>query len=102
MKSEDIFNSLANPNSHTRSLSAVPNNIENRVDLAFDLHNSSQKINDLIYVNPFSFKFFKDNPFKLKERTYPIDFGFKDIYTYSVLLEIPELTNLSNFLKIKC
>lgn len=90
VKPEDIFNALAHPNSHTRSLSAVPNSTENKLDIKFDLFNSSQKINDLIYVNPFSFKFFEENPFKLKERTYPIDFGYKDAYTYNISLEIPE------------
>lgn len=90
VRPENIFNSLSNPNSHTRSLSAVPENKEDAVNLTFLLHNSSQKINDLIYVNPFSFKFFGQNPFKLKERTYPIDFGYKDLYTYNIILEIPE------------
>lgn len=90
VKSEDIFNSLSIPNSQTRSLSAVPESKPNEASITFDLNNSSQKINDLIYINPFSFRFFSDNPFKLKERTYPIDFGFKDAYTYNISLEIPE------------
>ncbi|WP_029037989.1 DUF3857 domain-containing protein [Salinimicrobium xinjiangense] len=90
IKPEEIFNSLSNPNDHTRSLSAVPNSMPNEVSIKFALHNSSQKINDLIYINPFSFKFFSENPFKLQERTYPIDFGYKDAYTYNVSLEIPE------------
>lgn len=90
VKPEEIFNSLSNPNSHTRSLSAVPEKTANKVDIKFDLYNSSQKINDLIYINPFSFKFFQENPFKLKERTYPIDFGYKDAYTYNISLEIPK------------
>ncbi|WP_274185610.1 DUF3857 domain-containing protein [Flavivirga sp. 57AJ16] len=37
---------------------------------------------DHIYLNPFFVKFFNENPFKLEERTYPIDFGYKDIYIY--------------------
>jgi hypothetical protein len=94
---EEIFQSLTNANSHTRSLIAVPENVENQVNITFNLHNSSQKINDLIYVNPFSFKFFKENPFKLKERTYPIDFGYKDIYTYNISLVIPETYEFVEF-----
>ncbi|MBV7270197.1 DUF3857 domain-containing protein [Winogradskyella luteola] len=50
-------------------------------------------IGNKIYLNPFVFKFFKENPFKLQERTYPIDFGYKDIYTYAMKLELGE--NLS-------
>ncbi|WP_029034647.1 hypothetical protein [Salinimicrobium terrae] len=87
---DEIFSALSNPNSHTRSLATVPNKDQDKVDITFALHNSSQKINDLIYINPFSFKFFSENPFKLKERTYPIDFGYKDVYTYNIILEIPE------------
>lgn len=41
-----------------------------------------------IYLNPFLFKFFTENPFKLQERTYPIDFGYKDAYLYMLKLEI--------------
>ncbi len=37
---------------------------------------------DNIYLNPFFVKFFSENPFKLQERTYPIDFGYKDTYFY--------------------
>jgi hypothetical protein len=41
-----------------------------------------------IYLNPFLIKFFSENPFKLQERTYPIDFGYKDSYYYSFKLQI--------------
>tara|TARA_R110002049_G_scaffold38978_1_gene120325 strand:+ start:12846 stop:13235 length:390 start_codon:yes stop_codon:yes gene_type:complete len=37
---------------------------------------------DNIYLTPFYIKFFKENPFKLQERTYPIDFGYQDTYNY--------------------
>ena len=89
----EIFNTLTTPNTHTRSRKAeylLKNNTAEALDLTFDLDNASQKINDLIYVNPFSFAFFGENPFQLKERHYPIDFGYRDAYSYSVHLEIPE------------
>jgi len=41
---------------------------------------------DNIYLNPFFTTFFKENPFKLQERTYPIDFGYKDTYYYVLKL----------------
>ncbi|EDP69868.1 transglutaminase-like enzyme; cysteine protease [Flavobacteriales bacterium ALC-1] len=41
-----------------------------------------------IYLNPFLIKFFEENPFKLQERTYPIDFGYKDIYSYVMLIDL--------------
>lgn len=43
---------------------------------------------DNVYLNPFVFKFFKENPFKLQERTYPIDFGYKNSFLYSMQLDL--------------
>ena len=43
---------------------------------------------DNVYLNPFIFKFFKENPFKLQERTYPIDFGYKNSFLYSMQLDL--------------
>lgn len=45
---------------------------------------------DKIYLNPFIVKFFDVNPFKLQERTYPIDFGYKDSYTYMLNIDLGE------------
>lgn len=47
-------------------------------------------IGNKIYLNPFIIKFFEENPFKLQERSYPIDFGYKDIYTYSMSIDLDE------------
>lgn len=66
------------------------NDPDNNLEFKFSLKNGSQKINDKIYINPFSFKFFEKNPLNLEKRTYPIDFGYKDAYIYSVQIEIPE------------
>lgn len=41
-------------------------------------------IDGIIYFDPFIFKFFTKNPFQLQQRTYPIDFGYKDSYLYSI------------------
>ncbi|MFD2823871.1 DUF3857 domain-containing protein [Lacinutrix iliipiscaria] len=48
----------------------------------------AEVIADHIYLDPFVFKFFTKNPFKLQERTYPIDFGYKDAYLYSFELDL--------------
>ena len=45
---------------------------------------------DNVYLNPFVFKFFKENPFKLQERTYPIDFGYKNSFLYSMQLDLSD------------
>ncbi len=56
----------------------------------YDVTYEDNLIADKIYLNPFLFKFFNENPFKLQERTYPIDFGYKDVYFYSMKLNFGE------------
>jgi hypothetical protein len=48
-----------------------------------------------IYLNPFLVKFFDENPFKLQERTYPIDFGYKDTFYYSFKLKVNDNYTIS-------
>ncbi|WP_299335573.1 DUF3857 domain-containing protein [uncultured Psychroserpens sp.] len=69
----------------------------------FHIEMTPEVIGDVIYINPFLFKFFKENPFKLQERSYPIDFGYKDAYVYRIKInmadsyqikELPEPINL--------
>ncbi|MCF6296684.1 MAG: DUF3857 and transglutaminase domain-containing protein [Flavobacteriaceae bacterium] len=43
---------------------------------------------DKTYLDPFLTKFFDKNPFNLQERTYPIDFGYKDAYLYSFKIDL--------------
>lgn len=43
-----------------------------------------------IYLDPFFFKFYSTNPFKLQNRTYPVDFGYKDSYYYTISLDVGE------------
>jgi hypothetical protein len=45
-------------------------------------------VEDKTYLDPFITKFFDKNPFKLQERTYPIDFGYKDAYLYSFKIDL--------------
>lgn len=45
---------------------------------------------DKIYFNPFIYKFYEDNPFKLKERTYPVDFGYKQAFLYTLELDLSD------------
>ncbi len=52
--------------------------------------NDDEIIEDKIYLDPFIFKFFSKNPFKLQQRTYPIDFGYKDAYLYSFELDLSD------------
>ena len=52
-------------------------------------------IGNKVYFNPFIFKFFDENPFKLQERNYPIDFGYKDIYQYSMEIDLKNQLKVS-------
>lgn len=45
-------------------------------------------VDNKIYLNPFLIKFFKTNPFKLQQRTYPIDFGYKDSFISSIQIDL--------------
>ncbi|NRD21164.1 DUF3857 domain-containing protein [Winogradskyella eckloniae] len=76
-------------------------NIENHKVVDFDNSKSEIKenleitvepefIGNKIYLNPFLLTFFDENPFKLQERSYPIDFGYKDIYMYSMKINLDE------------
>ena len=49
---------------------------------------------DIQYLNPFFTKFFAETPFKLQERTYPIDFGYKDTYFYMFKLNFDNNFNV--------
>jgi hypothetical protein len=59
-----------------------------------DMSMEPEVIGNKIYLNPFVFKFFEENPFKLQERTYPIDFGYKDIYAYIMKLDLGDNLNV--------
>ncbi len=89
----DIFKEITHPIESTYATNVEVSNKENlseKLEVKFSLENRSQKINDKIYFNPFSFKFFTENPFHSESRSYPIDFGYKDSYLYMASIEIPE------------
>ncbi|RNC79806.1 MAG: DUF3857 domain-containing protein [Winogradskyella sp.] len=68
-----------------------------------ELIHDEEFVGDKIYFNPFVYRFFNENPFKLELRTYPIDFGYKQAYLYSMevdlgdKLKVMEIPGDSNF-----
>ena len=54
----------------------------------FNLSVEPELIGENIYLNPFLFKYITENPFKLQERTYPIDFGYKEAYLYNFKIDL--------------
>ncbi|WP_040279990.1 DUF3857 domain-containing protein [Psychroserpens damuponensis] len=57
-------------------------------NLDFQIEHAPDEVGNTIYINPYVFKFFDKNPFQLQERSYPIDFGYKDTYTYGIQINI--------------
>ena len=51
---------------------------------------------DVIILNPFINSKISNNPFKLKERTYPIDFGYPRSFQFMLKLEIPKKYKISS------
>ena len=46
--------------------------------------------NSTLYIDPFIIKHFRNNPFKLESRNYPIDFGYNRNYVCYIKLLVPE------------
>jgi hypothetical protein len=57
----------------------------------------NESLGSKIRINPFLFDRMKENPFKLKERFYPVDFGYTKKINYSLSLQIPENYKISQF-----
>lgn len=56
---------------------------------------------DMVRVNPFFYFRVDSNPFKLDERTYPVDFAYPRSYTYTARIDIPEGYEISSLPKEK-
>lgn len=57
---------------------------------AFNLDNQVDVINDKIYFSPMFFMATEENPFKLNERNYPVDFSYPWQEKYIINVNIPE------------
>ena len=56
----------------------------------FDITIESNLNNNLLMLNPFLISRIKENPFKLKIRSYPVDFAYPRAINYNLSLKIPE------------
>tara|TARA_B100000795_G_C22803435_1_gene443265 strand:- start:2787 stop:4736 length:1950 start_codon:yes stop_codon:yes gene_type:complete len=61
----------------------------------------SEALGNKIRINPFLFDRIKENPFKLKERNYPIDFAHSRKNNYYLKLEVPVAYNIVRLPKSK-
>ena len=58
--------------------------------IQFTRENQADIIGDKIYISPLLFLTTNENPFKLKERLYPIDYGSAWKNDYKISIQIPE------------
>lgn len=56
----------------------------------FSADNQTDVIGNKIYISPLLFHAFDENPFKSKEREYPIDFVFPKTENYQISFTLPE------------
>ncbi|OKL41963.1 DUF3857 domain-containing protein [Pontibacter flavimaris] len=67
------------------------NDLQSTLDITYSISvNGSGRSNDIIYLNPMLGRGEKENPFKLQERLYPVDFGTPIDETYICNFTIPE------------
>ncbi|AKD02219.1 DUF3857 domain-containing protein [Pontibacter korlensis] len=67
------------------------NDLNTPLDITYNISVSgSGRSNDIIYLNPMLGRGEKENPFKLTERLYPVDFGTPIDETYICNFTIPE------------
>lgn len=64
--------------------------IEETFKELFDITIESNLNNNLLILNPFLISRIKENPFKLKIRSYPVDFAYPRAINYNLSLKIPE------------
>ncbi|MEJ8803069.1 DUF3857 domain-containing protein [Pontibacter sp. H249] len=67
------------------------NNINGALNITYNITaGGSGQVNDVIYLNPMMGHGEKENPFKLKERMYPVDFGMPIDETYICRFVLPD------------
>ncbi|MGG8496794.1 hypothetical protein ACQY1Q_10280 [Tenacibaculum sp. TC6] len=68
-----------------------------RENYSFTLDTSEK--NGEFRINPFLISKLSENPFKLKKRDYPVDFGYPREYTYILTIPVPEGYTIKELLK---
>ncbi len=94
---ENNHNTL-NIKNHNIESEKSENKFQENYEIVFE-DNEDIQIGDKVYLDPFIYKFFDKNPFKLQERTYPIDFGYKNTYSYSLKIDLGDLYEVIEYPK---
>ncbi len=73
-------------NYENKQLKQLDSTLTERFDIEFE---AVETIGNEIYVNPFLYKY-KNNPFQLEERNYPVNFGYKINDVTKTSIELPD------------
>ncbi len=65
-------------------------NIEKPYSIEYTVTNSSEYINDKIYLSPFLYETLEENPLKQNSRRYPIDMVYPSLKIYYAGIKIPD------------
>lgn len=71
-------------------------NIDKPLTELFDIIIESDLDGKIVILNPFINSKITKNPFQLKERTYPVDFGYPKNFQFTLALTIPEHFKVSS------
>lgn len=59
------------------------------VEYAASIEDMVEEAGNLVYFTPLLYERTKENPFKLEERKFPVDFGYKTDEAYRIIIELP-------------
>jgi hypothetical protein len=85
---EDSFTGLQINDYQVENLDNIASGV--RENLNVNISNVLNAAGDLIFFNPMLNERISDNPFKIEDRKYPVDFGHLTDNTYILNLEVPE------------
>ena len=84
---EDEKENIEVDNYSVKNIDNLKKPIQENFTIRLDMKES---LGNKIRINPFLFDRIRQNPFKLKERNYPVDYAYSRIRNYFLSLEIPE------------
>lgn len=85
---ENTFNGLSIENYEKKSLDSIDAPFTETMKVI--IKNKVTKVGDKMYINPFIFSRFAENPFKQEERLYPVDFVTATDERLNLSIQLPE------------
>lgn len=75
--------------------------LEKPITETFKLKYADKFSEDRIFINPFITSKYQKSPFNLKERTYPVDFGYPFSYKYKIVINLGDTYTVEDIPKSK-